>query len=228
MKINILLFLGIAFLLPSMAFSAADKSLSKINLDDLKTSAAPVETDKGVLFTFEKADASSVSVAGTFNNWDMKKNPLKKNKNGLWAAQVPIPKGKSEYKFVVNEKDWTHDPKNPSKIEDSYGGGFKSTFDVATGVSLGGVTVDGTKVTFRILAPDAKNVSVAGSFNEWKAGSNPMARDDSGFWTITIPLVKGKYQYKYVVNGDQWQTDPVNPKTMDDGFGGSNSVVEVE
>ncbi len=64
---------------------------------------------------------------------------------------------------------------------------------------------------------------VAGDFNEWNATANPMEREASGVWIASIPLKPGKYQYKYVVDGN-WKQDPLNPETADDTFGGRNSV----
>jgi 1,4-alpha-glucan branching enzyme len=219
---KILLFLFLAGLW-SLPLAAADKSA-----DELKAAAAPVETSKGVLFSFEKQDAGTVSVAGTMNNWDSKKNMMKKNKNGIWTGVVAIPAGKIEYKFVINDKDWVDDPKNPDKIEDSYGGGKKSIFEVKKGVDLGGVSVKDGKATFRFYAPSARSVSAAGSFNSWKGDANPMVKDDSGVWSVQIDLKPGTYQYKYVVDGKDWVVDPSNKDAADDGYGGSNSVVKVE
>ena len=37
----------------------------------------------------------------------------------------------------------------------------------------------------------------------------------------------GRHQYKFVVDG-QWQADPLNPTRSSDGFGGENSVLELQ
>jgi enterochelin esterase-like enzyme len=76
-------------------------------------------------------------------------------------------------------------------------------------------------VTFRFIAPDAKNVSVAGDFAEKVAdnpiggvvgtGLLPMEKDASGLWTITTkPLESEFYMYLFVVDGVA-TTDPNNP-----------------
>ncbi len=76
-------------------------------------------------------------------------------------------------------------------------------------------------VTFRFIAPDAKNVSVAGDFAE-KPESNPvggvvgtglipMAKEEKGVWTLTTkPLSSELYMYLFVVDGVA-TTDPNNP-----------------
>lgn len=82
-------------------------------------------------------------------------------------------------------------------------------------------------VTFQYAAPGAQRVCLAGSFNGWSDSSTPMTGPDAaGAFTLTLPLAPGSYQYKFVADG-QWKQDPTNPKGVDDGFGGQNSVVDV-
>jgi hypothetical protein len=48
--------------------------------------------------------------------------------------------------------------------------------------------------------------------------------DAEGFYTTTMKLPAGRYEYKFVVNGEQWKSDPGNLETA--GYYG-NSVVDV-
>ena len=51
--------------------------------------------------------ATTVSVAGTFNNWAVDKDMLKKDKKtGLWTAKISLAPGDYEYKFVCDGKNW--------------------------------------------------------------------------------------------------------------------------
>ena len=51
--------------------------------------------------------ATTVSVAGTFNNWAVDKDMLKKDKKtGLWIAKISLVPGDYEYKFVCDGKNW--------------------------------------------------------------------------------------------------------------------------
>jgi len=86
-------------------------------------------------------------------------------------------------------------------------------------------TAEGWKFSF--LAPDAKSVALAGTFNNWSTSSDPMKKGEGGVWTVVKPLDPGSYQYKFVVNGSDWKPDPQNPNGTDDGFGGKNSVLTV-
>src|SRR5205807_6502966 len=54
------------------------------------------------------------------------------------------------------------------------------------------------RVTFRLRAPDAKEVSVAG---EWPGGTKPLAKDERGIWSVTIgPLPPDLYGYGLIVD----------------------------
>lgn len=82
--------------------------------------------------------------------------------------------------------------------------------------------------TFR-YDPGGRSVSsvhVAGSFNDWDAAAWPMTHA-GGTWTLTRALPVGTHEYKLVLDGAEWITDPANPERADDGFGGRNSVVRV-
>ena len=53
---------------------------------------------KKVEFQLAATPGSKVSVAGTFNNWDPEKNPMKDNpENGLYKTVIAIPPGRHEY-----------------------------------------------------------------------------------------------------------------------------------
>jgi hypothetical protein len=75
--------------------------------------------------------------------------------------------------------------------------------------------------------PAIGQVHVAGSFNDWDPSTSPMRRQD-GVWSTILVLPPGSYEYMFVVDGQKWLTDPLAVETRDDGFGGSNAVLEVE
>ncbi len=78
--------------------------------------------DGSVLFVYFNPQAESVSVAGSFNNWNVNANPMEKSKSGLWTLKLKLSPGTYQYKFVVNGKDWVPDPSNPQTADDGYGG----------------------------------------------------------------------------------------------------------
>lgn len=83
-----------------------------------------------------------------------------------------------------------------------------------------------TVVGFRLAAPDARAVAVAGDFNDWRPETLPMTAGPDGTWSATAALPPGRYAYMYVVDG-RWTTPPDAPRTQDDGFGALNGVLDV-
>ena len=79
---------------------------------------------------------------------------------------------------------------------------------------------------------DASAVLITGDFNSWAAseddGAVAMSRNDRGLWQANISIPQGSSAYKYIINGEQWVVDPQNPFTINDGFGGKNSVVKCQ
>jgi hypothetical protein len=82
-------------------------------------------------------------------------------------------------------------------------------------------------VRLMVLQPMAKTVQVAGDFNGWNPMSTPLEPISNGAWTVTIPLNPGRYEYMFVVDGQQWVGDPFATEHNDDGFGAENAVLDV-
>ena len=82
------------------------------------------------------------------------------------------------------------------------------------------------KVTFVLVDLGAKQVALSGDFNGWSPNATPMRRDSSGHWETTLDLVPGRYQYKFVVDGE-WVPDPLAHENVWNQHGTLNSVVEV-
>ena len=87
------------------------------------------------------------------------------------------------------------------------------------------MTRDGLLFSYEDL--NANEVFLVGSMNDWNTTANPMNKTNGGLWEITLQLDPGKYTYKFVVDGT-WQFDQDNPRFEDDGYGGSNSLVEID
>jgi len=83
------------------------------------------------------------------------------------------------------------------------------------------------EILFRVQAPEARRVAIVGTFNRWQSETMPMSGPDAeGYWYASVVLPRGAHQYKYVVD-QSWINDPENPLRQNDGFGGTNSVVEI-
>lgn len=81
-----------------------------------------------VNFLFNSKLADSVFVAGSFNGWSSKINPLVKQNDSTWSATLYLESGYYYYKLIVNG-GWIPDPQNDWKINDG-GDGFNSILKV--------------------------------------------------------------------------------------------------
>jgi 1,4-alpha-glucan branching enzyme len=174
--------------------------------------------------------------------------------DGTWTLVLPLPPGRYQYKFVIDGGvRWEQDPSNPDKAMEA---GFENSLVVVpptvsydyehiTGTVIGesiksGLvkgkgdvptasepTVTAEGVAFEVDFPDAGAVYLAGTFNDWNPEARPLTKGDDGLWRASIELEPGEYLYKFVVDGT-WVEDPGNPESVDDGYGGVNSILTVE
>jgi hypothetical protein len=79
---------------------------------------------------------------------------------------------------------------------------------------------------FVLFEPQASQVCLSGEFNAWSPTATPMARQPEGLWKAVLALRPGRYQYKFVVDG-QWLPDPKAPQSVFNEHGSLNSVVEL-
>ena len=72
-----------------------------------KKAAAKAPKKVTVVFEANCPLATTVSVAGSFNNWAVDKDMLKKDKKtGLWTGKITLDSGDYEYKFVCDGQYW--------------------------------------------------------------------------------------------------------------------------
>ena len=86
------------------------------------------------------------------------------------------------------------------------------------------------KVTFVLpaeAANGAKQVALAGEFNDWDATSHLLKKQKDGSYKATVELpVGGEYQYRYLLDGTKWENDWSADKYVASGVAGDeNSVV---
>ncbi len=82
------------------------------------------------------------------------------------------------------------------------------------------------KVSFSLHSSDAQEVILLGDFNNWSPQKHPMKRDGNGIWNKAVMLPPGKYEYKFLIDG-QWQEDPHNGQICPNCFGTHNSVIDL-
>jgi 5'-AMP-activated protein kinase regulatory beta subunit len=89
-----------------------------------------------------------------------------------------------------------------------------------------------TNLIFTCHAPNAETVFLAGSFNDWDPARCPMTRHGDGTWRAELPLPVGRYEYKFVVNGN-WCCEPGCKDTaqchdcVPNAFGTMNRVIDI-
>ena len=81
-------------------------------------------------------------------------------------------------------------------------------------------------VSFRVQLQGAQKVALAGGFNKWQP-VHMVKSDGKGVWDLEVKLKPGQYEYMFVVDGENWVSDPQANLYQDDGFGGKNSVIVV-
>lgn len=80
-------------------------------------------------------------------------------------------------------------------------------------------------VQFRLDAPSASRVQLAGSFTGWRPRIE-LRETAPGVWTALVPMHAGVHDYLFVVDGEGWVPDPAASQ-VNDGLGGVNSRVLV-
>lgn len=64
---------------------------------------------KPTVFTCHATGAQSVSLTGTFNDWDPADTPMRHISDTEWTVELELPPGRYEYKFVV-DGEWCCEP----------------------------------------------------------------------------------------------------------------------
>jgi hypothetical protein len=74
--------------------------------------------------------------------------------------------------------------------------------------------------------PDATDVELIGSFNNWSQEGVRMVWDkDRGLWVGVLQLKRGSYEYAFRVNQKEIVADPKAILHREDGFGHQNSIL---
>lgn len=164
-------------------------------------------------FKTRQKGAEIVNLAGDFNNWN--KNSIKldgPDKDGYFTKTLQLKSGKHEYKFLIDGKWLKGDNQiiNVGSIS-------------AAGEPYSVVTENG-KTIFTYNSATAKSVNVVGAFNNWANATKGVINksigamdNSSGKWVLELPLQAGKYEFKFVVDGNKWI-----------GKGGKNIKLEVK
>jgi Glycogen recognition site of AMP-activated protein kinase len=81
-------------------------------------------------------------------------------------------------------------------------------------------------ISLEFIKPGAKQVAVAGDFNDWKPERSPLVQIGNGRWVGDLAVKPGRHEYLFVVDG-QWLPDPNARENVQNPYGGRNSVLIV-
>lgn len=79
------------------------------------------EQTKKETFQIVEPGATNVLLVGDFTDWDNNPIPLKRQKDGVWKATVPLQPGPHEYRFLVDGQ-WRDDGDCNSRRPNPFGG----------------------------------------------------------------------------------------------------------
>jgi len=82
------------------------------------------------------------------------------------------------------------------------------------------------RLVFLLEAPGANEVILMADFNKWNKKVHPMKKDENGIWSKTVVIPPGRYEYKFLVDGEWWN-DPKNQDVSYNQHGTLNSVLAV-
>ena len=87
-------------------------------------------------------------------------------------------------------------------------------------------TICSNQISLEFFDPEAKEIFLCGDFNSWNVVANPLKRDTTGRWKTVIELSPGRYEYRFLVDG-QWRNDQRPVYLVDNAFGTQNCLIEI-
>ena len=76
---------------------------------------------------------------------------------------------------------------------------------------------------FAFESPKARQVSLAGDFNNWDPKAGPMHKGPDGVWHLSVALKPGRYEYRFFAD-EMWQDDPTARQRVANALGTENCV----
>ena len=160
-----------------------------------------------VRFVYVDPDAEQVYLGGSFNGWLPDAWPMMKMSNGVWVATIKLKAGIYTYKYNIGGV-WKLDPGNPMTKEGGYGP------DSLLEINPPAPAIRKVSVPFTVRADKAKRVTLAGEFNGWDPNGIELRKKSDGWWSTTIDLKPGTYEYKFLADGD-WESLSRKPQKIE-------------
>lgn len=95
---------------------------------------------------------------------------------------------------------------------------------ITKSAGMGAIVSDGS-VTFRVWAPNAEKVFVAGSFNNWTESEIPLELEENGYWSVVTDMASPGDEYKYFIEYDGSLLPRNDPYAFEVTNSNGNSVI---
>ena len=195
-----------------------------------KLSKGPIVVDGGVIFRHFSPNASSVYIAGDFNNWTPNIKLNKISAEGGFQVFVPLLLKEKKYRYkLIVDGIWQKDPAN-SLSEYDLSGDDVSYFIVPKLMIHYGINpmkVGKNLFRFNYKNSHAATVYLVGSFNNFNPYDIQMKKDINGIWSCQVQVFPGKQYYNFIVDGN-WVIDPSRIKNVHNRFGRKFSIFTAE
>ena len=129
----------------------------------------------------------------------------------FYLQSIPENITNMDYRLIIDGL-WTVDPLNPQTISGPSGIVASRVSLPAKSNTAPGTTPPGS-YRFSYRAPPGESITVGGSFNNWDPFMYELRETSPGFYTLTLPLPPGSFQYVFFHRGEQIP-DPANPKKL--------------
>ncbi|MBN2544788.1 MAG: hypothetical protein JXB50_03260 [Spirochaetes bacterium] len=194
-----------------------------VDFDLLKKASKPRFVNDGILITLPKNYGNTIYLRTSIDNWE-NDYYFKKSQYEIFYSFIPVKKSTVNINYRINvDGYWETDPYNKNIIED-YIGTKLSSINIPEEVKyyqqLPDIEKTDTypkKVYFQYYNPEAEEVNLVCSIDNWSPYSNQMKKNKYGYWEITKYFSKGDYLYYFYVDGNK-VLDLNNKKRVWDKF----------
>lgn len=121
------------------------------------------------------------------------------------------------------------DPPTESEVRDAQREQFPDQARTATG-QPGALNDPRDSYRVDFVLPEqfeATTIAIVGEFNGWSRTALAMERTESGKWSAAIELPRGRYRFRYLIDGERWENDRRADAYEPNEFGGDDSVIVV-
>lgn len=79
---------------------------------------------------------------------------------------------------------------------------------------------------FRVWAPNASQVFVAGTFNDWSKTKHPLASEGNGYWSVDVSGAKVGDEYRYAIVSGEEELSRIDPYAKHVTNSAGNSIID--